>query len=256
MQRRDVQDYINQFRSYCLEIPDTQEPEEQKRRFHCQAEDRHLPPCGAAKPSNAERLLPHRSTCGQHQLHQPQLPAKCANPQSQPAGATPMDLGHMDKGQYPGSSATQPPDSDVMAAAAFRSKQPRRTRLTPEERANLIRNDGCLFCRKLGHWAGDCPIKLQRFSSGNYRPNFSAKGPSLGPWVRLDAERRHQHRGLSNSSAPEHLRSAKRGSPDDQLRPYGHNTRIAKKRAKRQCISTAATAANRTARIPAKTAAY
>ena len=31
MQRRDVQDYINQFRSYCLEIPDMQEPEQKRR---------------------------------------------------------------------------------------------------------------------------------------------------------------------------------------------------------------------------------
>jgi hypothetical protein len=35
--------------------------------------------------------------------------------------------------------------------------QQQKTRLTPEERAYLLANNGCVYCRRLGHSVHQCP---------------------------------------------------------------------------------------------------
>ena len=177
IQRRDVQDYINQFRNYCLEIPDMQEPE-QKRRFIAGLKTdirRHVELQNPETLDDCFRIAQRVDSINFASRNRQQHdPFRSYNS----PGATPMELGYLDTDQDPDGGAAQPPSSDIIAATAFRSNQPQRTRLTPEERAHLIKNNGCLYCRKLGHWAGDCPVKLQRFGSTDYRPNFNANGPS------------------------------------------------------------------------------
>jgi Retrotransposon gag protein/Zinc knuckle len=59
---------------------------------------------------------------------------------------TPMDLGLV--------NATKPKSTSRPVS----SSTPRKP-LTPEERETLLANNGCFYCRKLGHQINDCPAK-------------------------------------------------------------------------------------------------
>jgi hypothetical protein len=76
--------------------------------------------------------------------------------------------GHQRRVFFPPAPAAQAPvpmDLGVMRAANGRFRaagsapppQQQRTRLTPEERAHLLANNGCVYCRRLGHNVNQCP---------------------------------------------------------------------------------------------------
>lgn len=71
-----------------------------------------------------------------------------------PHGPTPMDLGNINTSTYNNThhrSRSHPTKPG--------SSSPKYPPLTPEERARLEANNGCVYCRQLGHQVQDCPKK-------------------------------------------------------------------------------------------------
>lgn len=84
-------------------------------------------------------------------------------------GPTPTDFGATAVDPPPTRTQMAPPH---LGAVTHRlpTNPSQRTKLTPQERAYLIANNGCLYCRALGHWAGDCPAKPPRPAIYTDRP--------------------------------------------------------------------------------------
>lgn len=85
-------------------------------------------------------------------------------------GPTPMDLGALtlNDDYYDDRDAPRPPAGAISLAAANTTY----TKLTPEERDYLRNNNGCFYCRRLGHIANDCKKRIANRSTrpGNGQP--------------------------------------------------------------------------------------
>ena len=70
-----------------------------------------------------------------------------------------MELGAVALPPHPTMLASDESMRSNLTAVASRAPNSTRSKLTAEERTYLLANNGCLYCRKLGHWAGGCAEK-------------------------------------------------------------------------------------------------
>jgi len=158
-QKSSVKAYVEEFKAQALNIPDITDAEKLDRFRRGLKRDVRLhvafanPATFDSAVTVAEQidevLYSHRApTPG---TNRPYLNLR-TNRMGHSSQAVPMEIG-----------AIQPKPSYADAAkASFK-------RLTPEERAELNRVNGCYYCRKPGHRAIECPLKKAKQGNGYRR---------------------------------------------------------------------------------------
>jgi chemotaxis protein histidine kinase CheA len=146
-QTTSVTAYTNRFRELMLEVPNMAAPE-LLHRYISGLKPRtkeHLMINNPATLDDAMNMADRvdstsyeaRQAAGNHRGNRNNRRQQWSRPAYRPApqGPTPMELGAM---------------------------QPQRRRLTPQERQYLINNNGCFYCRKLGHTLQQCKMRPNR----------------------------------------------------------------------------------------------
>lgn len=144
-QRASVKSYVEEFKAQVLNIPDITDAEKlDKFRRGLKKEVRlHVafanPPTFDQAVSIAEQidevLYSHRNVFSRS------TPSASYN---RPSASVPMEIGAM------------PPRRTYAQVTAT---PPKYQKLTPEEKEELRKNNGCFYCRKTGHIALKCPLK-------------------------------------------------------------------------------------------------
>ena len=178
VQDRGVQEYICAFRSIILDIPDMNQSEKIERftrglKPHIYREvmlkdpsslDEAVKWAVAFDTANRAASFAHPSSW----RPQPSRPPHHFH-QQRFSGPTPMMVDHL-HGSSLTSSRTPPPANRIQHPPVF-------TKLTPELRAQLMREGKCLYCREKGHMREQCPKRPQQHAQGN-GPRRSHSNPS------------------------------------------------------------------------------
>lgn len=144
-QRTSVKAFVEEFKSQVLNIPDITDPEKLDKFRRGLKKDVRLhvafanPPTFDQAVTIAEQidevLYSHRSVLSR---------STSSAHYDRPSASVPMEIGAM------------PPARSYAQVAA---STPKYKKLTPAEKEELRKNNGCFYCRKAGHIALQCPLK-------------------------------------------------------------------------------------------------
>lgn len=149
-QKSSVKSYIEEFKTQVLNIPDITDAEKlDKFRRGLKREVRlHVafanPPTFDQAVSIAEQI---DEVLYSHRGYNPRV--YTPNSRGTSSGLAPMDIGAIQAGRTSAGASTSSGSSPYK-------------RLSPEEKAELNRTNGCYYCRQVGHRALECPLKRQQ----------------------------------------------------------------------------------------------